>query len=61
LSYSLALRLRDAGIAPDVVCEYIGIEVDALDGLYRMAEAKLKAAACATEECAESATPDAAH
>jgi hypothetical protein len=44
LPYSLALRLRDAGVAPDVVGEYIGVEVDALDGIYRMAEAKLEAA-----------------
>jgi hypothetical protein len=44
LPYSLALRLRDAGVAPEMVCEYIGVEVDALDGIYRMAEAKLSAA-----------------
>jgi hypothetical protein len=31
-------------VAPDVVGEYIGVEVDALDGIYRMAEAKLEAA-----------------
>lgn len=44
LPYSLALRLRDAGVAPDVVSEYVGVEVDALDGVYRIAEAKLGAA-----------------
>ncbi len=44
LPYSLALRLRDAGVAPEVVSEYIGVEVDALDGIYRMAEAKFEAA-----------------
>ena len=44
LPYSLALRLRDAGVAPDLVSEYIGVEVDALDGIYRMAEAKFEAA-----------------
>ena len=40
LAYSLALRLRDAGVAPDVVCEYIDIDERALGGLYRVAEAK---------------------
>jgi hypothetical protein len=44
LPYSLALRLRDAGISPDVICQYINVELAALDGLYRMAEAKLLAA-----------------
>ncbi len=46
LPYSLALRLRDAGVARDVVCEYLSIEESALDGLYRIAEAKLAAAEC---------------
>jgi hypothetical protein len=41
LTYSLALRLRDADVAPEVVSEYIGVEVAALDGIYRLAEAKL--------------------
>jgi hypothetical protein len=44
LPYSLALRLRDAGAAPDVVAEYVGVEVAALDGLYHLAEAKLASA-----------------
>ncbi len=44
LPYSLALRLRDAGVARDVVCEYLSIEEPALDGFYRIAEAKLAAA-----------------
>lgn len=44
LPYSLALRLRDAGVAPDVVSEYLGIDESALDGFYRMAEEKLAAA-----------------
>jgi hypothetical protein len=44
LPYSLALRLRDAGVAPEVVSEYVGVEEAALDGVYRMAEAKFKAA-----------------
>jgi hypothetical protein len=41
LNYSLALRLRDAGTAPEVVSEYLGVEQDALPGLYRLAEEKL--------------------
>jgi hypothetical protein len=44
LSYSLALRLRDAGVAPEMICEYVGVEEAALPGLYRIAEAKLRAA-----------------
>jgi hypothetical protein len=44
LSYSLALRLRDAGVAADVICLYVNVEQAALDGLYRIAEAKLLAA-----------------
>jgi hypothetical protein len=44
LPYSLALRLRDAGISADVICQYVNVEQAALDGLYRMAEAKLIAA-----------------
>ena len=43
LPYSLALRLRDAGVAPEVVCEYVDVEKDSLDGVYRVAEAKLLA------------------
>ena len=42
LPYSLALRLRTAGVASDAICEYVGIEVTALDAFYRMAEAKLE-------------------
>jgi hypothetical protein len=44
LPYSLALRLRDARVAADVICQYINVEQDALDNLYRRAEAKLVAA-----------------
>jgi hypothetical protein len=44
LPYSLALRLRDAGVAPELVCEYLGVEAASLAGLYRIAEAKLVAA-----------------
>lgn len=41
LPYSLALRLRDAGVAPEVVSEYVGVDEAALEGVYRIAEAKL--------------------
>ncbi|MFG1933584.1 hypothetical protein ACGFK1_23500 [Mycobacterium sp. NPDC048908] len=51
LPYSLALRLRDAGVAPEVVSEYVGVEEAALDGVYRIAEAKLLAA----EGCGQTA------
>lgn len=44
LPYSLALRLRDAGVATDVVSEYLAIDEAGLDGFYRMAEAKLASA-----------------
>jgi hypothetical protein len=43
LPYSLALRLREAGVAPEVVSEYVGVDEAALDGVYRIAEAKLSA------------------
>ena len=49
LPYSLALRLRDASVATDVICQYVNVEQAALDGLYRIAEAKLLAAQKATE------------
>lgn len=44
LPYSLALRLRDAGVAPEVVCDYVDVEETSLEGVYRLAEAKLIAA-----------------
>jgi hypothetical protein len=50
LPYSLALRLRDAGISADVICRYVSVELAAPDGLYRMAEAKLLAAQNATDD-----------
>lgn len=39
--YSLALRLREAGVARDVICEYVGVNSASLDGFYRIAEEKL--------------------
>ncbi|MGO9030780.1 hypothetical protein [Mycobacterium sp.] len=50
LPYSLALRLRDAGISVDVICQYVNVEQAALDGLHRMAEAKLLAAQNVTDD-----------
>ena len=56
LPYSLALRLRDAGVAADVICQYVNVEEAALLGVYRIAEAKLiaaqKALSCRFHECA---------
>ena len=43
------MRLRDAGVAADVICLYVNIEHVALEGLYRIAEAKLLAAQKATD------------
>ncbi|WP_071289426.1 hypothetical protein [Mycolicibacterium llatzerense] len=43
LPYSLALRLRDAGVASDVICEYVDVEPSALVSLFQLAEAKLAA------------------
>jgi hypothetical protein len=48
LPYSLALRLRDAGVAADVICQYLNVDPAGLDGLYRIAEAKLLAVQGAT-------------
>jgi hypothetical protein len=50
LPYSLALRLRDAGISADMICLYLDVEAAALDGLYRIAEAKLLAAQNAADD-----------
>ena len=41
LPYSLALRLRDGGVDPEVICEYVGVDPASLEGVFRMAEAKL--------------------
>ena len=50
LPYSLALRLRDVGVAADVICQYVNVELEALDGLYRIAEAKLLVAQNVTDD-----------
>src|ERR1700741_3572523 len=41
---SLTLRLRDADVAAEVICQYVNVEQAALDGLYRIAVAELLAA-----------------
>jgi hypothetical protein len=42
-AHSLALRLTRAGVADEVVCEYLHIEPEGLDTLIRVAEEKLAA------------------
>ncbi|MDI9980036.1 hypothetical protein [Rhodococcus sp. IEGM 1307] len=42
--YSLALRLRDAGVADDQMCTYLDIDAHALPPLLELADAKLTAA-----------------
>ena len=44
LPYAAAIRLRDAGIADDVIAERIGVDQAALPTFMRVAEAKLAAA-----------------
>ena len=59
LPYSLALRLRDAGVAPEVICEYVDVDLASLDGVHRIAEAKLTAAAeHATDNRHRGGTPE---
>lgn len=40
-AHSLALRLRSAGVADEVVTGYLHIEPEGLDTLFRVAEQKL--------------------
>jgi hypothetical protein len=42
-AHSLALRLISAGVADDVVCDYLHIEYEGLNTLLRVAEEKLTA------------------
>jgi len=44
LPYATALRLRDAGVADEVIAERVGVELEALATFMRVAEAKLAAA-----------------
>ena len=41
--YSLALRLRDAGLADELIAECLAVEREALEPLLDVAEAKLAA------------------
>jgi len=42
-AHSLALRLKSAGVADEVVCGYLHIEPEGLDTLLQVAEEKLDA------------------
>jgi hypothetical protein len=44
LPYATALRLRDAGIADEVIAACVGVDLDALTTFMRVAQAKLSAA-----------------
>jgi hypothetical protein len=44
LPYATALRLRDAGIADELIAESVGLDQAALPTFMRVAEAKLAAA-----------------
>jgi hypothetical protein len=57
LPYSLAMRLRDAGVAREVICEYVGVEDPSLDSFYRIAEAKLIALQNQRESLVENSPP----
>ena len=43
-AHSLALRLRDAGVADEVICEYLHIEAEGLPTLLELARRKLESA-----------------
>jgi DNA-directed RNA polymerase specialized sigma24 family protein len=42
--YATALRLRDAGVADEVIAERLGVDLDSLPTFMRVADAKLAAA-----------------
>jgi hypothetical protein len=42
--YSLALRLRDAGVSNELLCDYLAVEPEGLPALLQVADAKLAAA-----------------
>ena len=42
-AYAVAIRLRDAGAADDSVAQALGIPIESVPGVLRMAEAKLAA------------------
>jgi hypothetical protein len=44
LPYATALRLRDAGIADEVIADCVGVDLDTLPTFMQVAYAKLRAA-----------------
>jgi hypothetical protein len=42
-AHSLALRLRSAGVADEVICQYLQIEPEGLDSVFELAHQKLRA------------------
>jgi hypothetical protein len=42
-AYSLALRLRDAGVCDELIAECVEVELEALGTLFELAEAKIAA------------------
>jgi hypothetical protein len=42
-AHSLALRLRDAGVADEVICSYLRIEPEGLDSVFELAHQKIQA------------------
>jgi hypothetical protein len=42
-AHSLALRLRGAGVADEVICQYLQIEPEGLDSVFDLAHQKLQA------------------
>lgn len=44
LPYAAALRMRDAGIADELIAARVGVDLDALPTFMRLADAKLAAA-----------------
>jgi hypothetical protein len=49
-AHSLALRLRDAGVADEVICNYLHIEPEGLDSILELAHQKLQAELHKTHE-----------
>jgi hypothetical protein len=58
LPYATALRMRDAGIADEVIAECVAVDVDALPTFMRVAEAKLAAASHEPPAQARGSRPD---
>jgi DNA-directed RNA polymerase specialized sigma24 family protein len=52
-AYAAALRLRDAGLTDKAIAARLGIEVEAVDALLRVAVAKLAAILAANDPSAQ--------